>query len=195
MLGAAEHAFARDGFERASLNAILAEAGVGKSSFFYHYADKEDLFAAVIEAFYSRVAERVGPLQLPERADDVWGAAADYIGRWGAAVDAEGDAMGLLRALQPMRRAARPRLRHTLDTLQHDVKALLERGAALGAVRSDLDVETLLALIEAVDLALDDVFHRTADPDLAAARRHRVLLLETFSRLLRPSATSDDAGP
>ncbi len=188
-------AFAREGFHGASLNAILAEAGVGKSSFFYHYADKDDLFASVVEDFYGRLASRVGAAPLPDSQGEVWAAAVDLVALWGAAVDAEPLALGLLRALQPMRRAASPRLQAVLRAAARSFEPLLERGMALGAIRSDLDAATLMAMVEAVDLALDDAFLRTPYPDAQAIGAHRAQFVETIRRLLWPSPPQADGWP
>jgi AcrR family transcriptional regulator len=187
-------AFARHGFDRASLNAILGEAGLGKSSFFYHFADKEDLFAAVIEDIVERIAERVGPTPLPDSPEEIWAAAADLVRRWGEAVDAEPKTIALLRALQPLRRTAGPRLQNALSAARRSFEPLLERGIALGAVRSDLDPATLLAMIEAVDLVLDDTFHRRPNHDATAVETHRILVFDTIERLLRPSLTKRSRG-
>src|SRR5580704_4454251 len=56
--------FAEKGYEGASLNEILATAGFGKSSYYYYFADKEDLFATVLEDFVARVTEGVPQLSL-----------------------------------------------------------------------------------------------------------------------------------
>lgn len=53
---AAIAAFTRDGFPRANVTAIAAEAGVSKRTLYKHYGDKEKLFGAV-------VADRVSALQ------------------------------------------------------------------------------------------------------------------------------------
>ena len=45
---AARAVFARDGYARASVDAIAAEAGVSKRTIYNHYADKEQLFRSVI---------------------------------------------------------------------------------------------------------------------------------------------------
>jgi TetR/AcrR family transcriptional repressor of mexJK operon len=47
--------FVRDGYERTSVDAIAAEAGVSKRTVYSHYADKERLFLAVIEDTYDRL--------------------------------------------------------------------------------------------------------------------------------------------
>lgn len=186
LLSIATASFARDGFHSASLNAILAEAGVGKSSFFYHYEDKEDLFASVVEDFFNRLASRVGEVPLPNVKDEVWAAAVDLLALWATAIDAEPQALGLLRALQPMRRTANPRLQGVLRVATHSFTLLLERGVELGAVRSDLDAATLMAMIQAVNVALDDVFFREPTPDANALRAHRTQVIDIIQRLLWP---------
>jgi TetR/AcrR family transcriptional repressor of mexJK operon len=45
--------FVRDGYERTSVDAIAAEAGVSKRTVYSHYADKERLFLAVVEDTYT----------------------------------------------------------------------------------------------------------------------------------------------
>ena len=40
--------FARDGYERTSVDAIAAEAGVSKRTVYSHYGDKENLFLLVL---------------------------------------------------------------------------------------------------------------------------------------------------
>ena len=49
--------FAREGYSRAAIDAIAREAGVSTRTIYNHYADKAELFAAVIVASATRVAE------------------------------------------------------------------------------------------------------------------------------------------
>ena len=44
--------FARDGYERTSVDAIAAEAGVSKRTVYSHYGDKENLFLLVLRETY-----------------------------------------------------------------------------------------------------------------------------------------------
>jgi TetR/AcrR family transcriptional regulator, mexJK operon transcriptional repressor len=46
---AALHLFTRDGYERTSVDAIAAEAGVSKRTVYNHYGDKENLFISVVQ--------------------------------------------------------------------------------------------------------------------------------------------------
>jgi len=49
--------FARDGYTRASLDAIAAEAGVSNRTIYNHFADKAELFQTVIQESSKRVAD------------------------------------------------------------------------------------------------------------------------------------------
>jgi TetR/AcrR family transcriptional regulator, mexJK operon transcriptional repressor len=50
--------FARDGYERTSVDAIAAEAGVSKRTVYSHYGDKENLFLEVLRDTYTSMRER-----------------------------------------------------------------------------------------------------------------------------------------
>lgn len=179
-------AFARDGFEPASLNAILLEAGVGKSTFFYYFVDKEDLFASVLEAKMARIAKAVEPIALPDSRKRFWAETTALLERWAHAAASEPDFLPLQRALQPLRRAPSPRLAEVMRDVVAVYRRVLERGVELGLVRSDLPLDTLVALTEAVDLVFDDLLHRNAAPTAAALDAHRARVFDTVRRLLRP---------
>src|SRR2546423_12757991 len=50
LLGAADRAFYSGGIRNAGLDAIAEQAGVTKRTLYYHYASKEDLVVAYLEA-------------------------------------------------------------------------------------------------------------------------------------------------
>ena len=184
LFSVATDAFVRDGYERASLNAILAEAGVGKSTFFYYFADKEDLFASVIEAAVARIAAVIGPFDLPESSRRFWREGVALMERWGHAAATEPGFLGLLRAMQPLRRTASPRLAQVMSEVRVEYRALLVRGVELGVVRDDIAVDTLIALTDVVDIALDDEFHQNPDADDVVVA-HRARVFDVIQRILR----------
>jgi len=51
--------FARDGYSRASLDAIAAEAGVSNRTIYNHFADKAELFRTVIRESTRRAADTI----------------------------------------------------------------------------------------------------------------------------------------
>jgi AcrR family transcriptional regulator len=58
IIRAAQEVFLREGFTRASVDAIAATAGVSKRTVYNHYADKEELFLSVIEETIAPVITR-----------------------------------------------------------------------------------------------------------------------------------------
>lgn len=51
--------FASDGYERTSVDAIAAEAGVSKRTVYSHFGDKERLFLSVVRDTYDRMLARI----------------------------------------------------------------------------------------------------------------------------------------
>jgi AcrR family transcriptional regulator len=67
LLRSAEHIFARDGFEAASIEDIAEAAGYSRGAFYANFKSKEDLFMALLEDFVRR---RVADVEsLMERAN------------------------------------------------------------------------------------------------------------------------------
>lgn len=67
ILDAAVVVFARDGLERATTNAIAAQAGISPGSLYQYFSNREDILSAVtdryltgLRAVYSDLAERIG---------------------------------------------------------------------------------------------------------------------------------------
>ncbi|MFL1377073.1 MULTISPECIES: TetR/AcrR family transcriptional regulator [unclassified Nocardiopsis] len=56
ILDAARRVFLREGYTRASMDAIAAEAGVSKRTVYNHFGDKEGLFSAIVELSSASVA-------------------------------------------------------------------------------------------------------------------------------------------
>ncbi|KKL08356.1 hypothetical protein LCGC14_2576700, partial [marine sediment metagenome] len=54
---AAVSVFARSGFERATVDEIVQQAGFSKGAFYVHFESKEDLFQATLEERISRQLE------------------------------------------------------------------------------------------------------------------------------------------
>jgi AcrR family transcriptional regulator len=54
--------FASDGYERTSVDAIAAEAGVSKRTVYSHYGDKESLFLSVVRNTYEGMLTRIAEI-------------------------------------------------------------------------------------------------------------------------------------
>ena len=61
--------FARDGYERTSVDAIAAEAGVSKRTVYSHFGDKETLFLLVLRETYDGMRDRISSIVKRTLAD------------------------------------------------------------------------------------------------------------------------------
>jgi AcrR family transcriptional regulator len=150
VVAAAEAEFGSKGFSRGSLNVIAREAGVAKGSLFQYFDDKLDLFAHLSDLASVRIGTAMAKYNAPlPWADDYWGALTLSLEAWvghfrdhpvdlalTAAVNLEPDT----EARVAVRSAVN---RHYLTGLHN----LIDRGVAVGAVRSDTDRDAFLALM------------------------------------------------
>ncbi len=66
---AALRLFLRDGYERTSVDAIAAEAGVSKRTIYNRYSDKENLFRSVLQEMFSEMMAAFGRIADAHLAD------------------------------------------------------------------------------------------------------------------------------
>lgn len=59
LVDVATRLFARQGYEATSVDAVLQAAGVSRGALYHHFANKEALFEAVLEAVEADTAERL----------------------------------------------------------------------------------------------------------------------------------------
>jgi AcrR family transcriptional regulator len=179
--------FADKGYDGASLNEILAAAGFGKSSYYYYFADKEDLFATVIEDFWARVQAEIPALPLEALdAATFWPETEAFFSAVAALGGRHPHLVALAREVRALFLSPTPRLRPIVDQVAAQHRALLERGRALGCVRTDVEVDWLLAVTEAADQAVDERFLARGTPTEEAIGEHTRLAFDTFRRLVEP---------
>jgi AcrR family transcriptional regulator len=159
LLTSAAREFAAYGFEGASLNRILETAQVGKSSAYYYFEDKADLFCTTVEYCVER-------LRLAPPADTIAALTAETF--WPAMAEAYAQPLLLARQYPWFFGAARAVERLTPESLQHGSLAqlasrlmagmttLIQRGQDLGLIRTDLPQDLLAAWFRAIDGASDD---------------------------------------
>lgn len=183
LLEVAASELAEKGFEGASLNSILATAGLSKGSYYYYFTDKEDLYAEAVEDAVRRFGKTLTPLSLDElTAGDFWQALGAHFRTWSRALDASPHILGLLRSLDGTRRRS-PRFAPVLARTAEPFSQAIEKGKALGCIRTDLATETLVHLI----LALDDILiAEQKAPNADRLEQHAELALDTHRRLLEP---------
>lgn len=174
LLEAALSVFARHGYERATVDAIVREAGFSKGAFYVHFGSKEDLFWTMFEERMVRQQQAFRDAVAPgaparetlrrvlhavfslERADQAW-----------AAMFAE------FLAHASRNHRVRERLAAMIQSWRDLTAATLVAERDAGRLRRDLDIEfvamALVALVEGIltqaRLAPEKVdLARTVDP-------------------------------
>jgi len=181
--------FAARGFSDASLNEILAASGLGKSSYYYYFVDKEDLFATVVNELYRSLTSVVPPPKIDAKsANAFWQAIEEWHLGWLKAIVQRPHAMRIVRAAQTLRRSRSVNESVAFAQLSEMVRDVIREGQARGFVRKDLAADVLVDLVEAADGALDAaLFAEHDDPSPARLRAHTRLALDTTRRLLSPA--------
>lgn len=195
LLDPAEAEFAANGYEAASLNRILAAAGMSKGQAYYYIADKADLYGAVIERALDRLASRIDlRFGEPSGVNEFW----EQIGGFLAALTR------LLSEDERLATLARgiyegPRTQAALAGPMRRIRMALDRtvstGRALGAIRTDIPhsllVDTLLATARGVDAWFAEHWHEL---DLAEALELNEKTLGMIRAMAAPPATPQPTG-
>ena len=155
--------FAAHGFEAASLNRILEEAQIGKSSAYYYFEDKADLFVTVVNYCLDR-------LKLAPASEDLTSLTVETF--WPAITELHDKPLlhaqqqpwlfGAVRAAErlspeslqrePLAQLARSLAKYMMT----GIGTTITRGQELGLIRRDLPNELLMAWFRAIDGASDD---------------------------------------
>lgn len=151
ILDAARAAFARHGFEGATVRVLEEAAGLSRGAIFHHFADKDALFVALAEADVAEMAETVARQGLVQvmreliaNPDPGWLGTQLEISRRFRTDPA-------FRSLWAERRTA----------VGDATRDRLHRQLAAGVLRDDVDVEVLASYLELVLEGL--VTHLAAD--------------------------------
>ena len=186
-LDIAEEEFRAFGFEGASLNRILTRAGLSKGQAYYYFADKAELYRAVIERGINELAGLIDarPVQ-PESVADYWQQTAALFVHVTAVLKQNDRLADLGRGIY-REAAAQTAVAGLLDALHTEFERLIETGRQIGAIRSDLPLTLLTEMAFAVVREADRWFALSArelSPHDAVALNQRVFSL--FSAMLAP---------
>jgi len=100
-----------------------------------------------------------------------------------------------VRDLQVIWREPPPRLQPLVARTRQASRALLERGRALGCVRTDIDLDWLISIVEAADRAIDERMMEARAVSLKDIERHTEVVLDTLRRLVEPRVPSPPPKP
>lgn len=143
LLDPAEPEFVAHGFEGASLNRILAAAGMSKGQAYYYFVDKADLYRAVIDRGLKRMEKSMDSgFPQPMTAAEFWWQVAKIFAQITKAMQQDESLAALARGIYkgPGTQAA---LAEPLAHIRARADRLIAIGQSVGAVRTDLP-QTLL---------------------------------------------------
>lgn len=157
ILEAAAREFAAHGFEGASMNQILLEAGISKGAAYYYFDDKADLFITAV-SHYSQIMMGELSLELDSLTSETfWPTLADqYRQQFLQAIDRPW-MFGLFKAAGSLSDQTyyEGHLAAFGMKIQTMLRSLISKGQSLALIRSDLDQDFLYALIVSIDDAHD----------------------------------------
>jgi AcrR family transcriptional regulator len=189
ILEAAAKEFATYGYEGASLNRILEEAGISKGAAYYYFDDKADVYTTTLLHYLEELLEDM-PFDISRfTAENFWAEAAALYRHQFRHYYERPWVFGIAKSGGPasMETLAEGPMAAAWESAQALLVQLVQRGHELGVVREDLPDDLLVALVIAIDVAHDRWLfaHWTemssADIDVAAQR-----IADMLRRLLEP---------
>ena len=188
ILRAAAHEFAEKGYERASLNRMIKEAGLSKGTFYYYFEDKADLFVTVLRGklpWETWLSE--SRLLDSDDASSFWRCLRalelrkyTYLGQYPDIARLVDAAFGLTAS-----HFDNASLADYLQERMVEIRGMIDHGRRVGAVRRDLPLELLLNLWEGIARSLSEWIFKDWDVLSQAERAHRGdVALETLRRVV-----------
>ena len=188
LLNAAFEEIYRRGFQSASLDTILAKAGVTKGALYHHFPDKASLgYAVVDEVVKGFLLERWGVLDPP--GGDPVTALQRILQTRSARLTSREVKLGcplnnLAQEMSPLDQRFRRRVNATFDIWTGAVAKDLERGQSEGTVRKDVDAGKIAAFVVA---SIEGSFGLAKGAQSAAMLRSNLEVLGWFLESLRPA--------
>ena len=188
LLHAAFDEIYRRGFQAASLDTILANAGLTKGALYHHFADKDSLgYAVVDEVIKGLLLKRWGVLE-PLTGDPVT-ALQRILRLRSAGLTAREVELGcplnnLAQEMSPLDQRFQRAISATFDTWTDAVARALRRGQAEGSVRGDVDAPKVAAFVVA---SIEGSFGLAKSARSASMLRSNLEVLGSFLEGLRPA--------
>jgi AcrR family transcriptional regulator len=196
ILQAAAEEFAEKGFEGASINQIIERAGISKGSMYYYFEDKADLYITTVRESIDRMVEQSGGFDVDAlEASTFWEQLLDYSRRSLPQLEENPVFIQLAQTyFEELDSGEHPELIEPIEEYSVNwTVRFIERGQELGVIRSDLPVEYLAKMINAVGQAGDRIALETMEEEGAQAAKELVEEeIEMMKRMLVPALRQED---
>jgi len=140
ILDAAEEIFATEGVA-VPIDTVAERAGVGVGTLYRHFPTKEALFEAIVIA---RLENLLASAKARAAADDPGEALFDFLHEFAEQASAKRD---LFDALGSAGIDIKSACAEMVDEMKRNIDVLLQRGIAVGAVRSDVSTDEMMGLV------------------------------------------------
>ncbi len=177
----------KHGYQGTSLNRILETVGISKGAAYYYFEDKSDLLATVVEYFLE--ASRPPEEEAPAERDEFWPRLEQRYRQQFLQLQSTPWMRGLARAVWRMPAEMREGpLAPVYGELERRLRADLEHGQQVGAVRGELPLELICDLYLAIDQATEQWLLANLDLlDEQGMAEHATTLVELLKRALAPA--------
>jgi AcrR family transcriptional regulator len=157
ILQAAAEEFGAHGFENASFNRIIEQAGISKGAMYYYFADKADVYRTVLDVWFPELLEAMQPRSNPQTRSEYWEEWRSIFQRTFRYFQQKPLAAAILWQSIRSRAAGKapPVLVLFADQLRNWMGDLLKKGCQIDAVRTDLPegllLEATFSMLEGFD--------------------------------------------
>ena len=195
----ASEEFAALGYEKASLNTIIARCGMSKGAMYYYFSDKDDLYETVLDDFLARLFEiwsggaddRHRPFDLVETPEAYW---EEWSAHYRRSIHhyRKHPVYGEMfhRCLRSRASGtSHPALNKVAEQIREWIATVLKRGEELGAVRGDLPegllLESAFGMLEGFDRWLFQEFADLPEDEIDGIAER---VTEFLRRIAEPSS-------
>jgi AcrR family transcriptional regulator len=179
---AALEEFIDNGYQQASINAILGKAGMSKGQFYYHFKNKEGLYLALIDVMVERKKEFLDSVMNPEDfAQDIFGIFQTQI-RYGMTFAREYPGISQFSE-SFLREKDTPIYEKALEIHNFEdnqaINALIERAYANGEFREDLPLDFVKGIIGYLFTHIPEMLELPTVTDFEDPMHHLVTFMKT----------------
>ncbi len=204
ILSVATEEFAKQGYEKASLNRIIVRCGMSRGTLYYYFADKEDLYETVIREFSDALLDlwsggpegRTEPFAGAGTAGVYW---EEWVAHYRRSIRyyLQNPVIAELLWHAIRTRASgtsHPVLNEVADRMREWVRRALSRGERIGAVRTDLPqgllLDTAFSMLEGFARWLAKGWGESSEEKI---EEHARLVSDFLKRIAEP-LPADSAG-
>ena len=183
--------FAQKGFNQASLNHIISQMKMSKSSFYHYFSNKSDLFRQAMLYALAPIRDIATTIEFTAKsADEIWDEIADTLMKVLPVVQASPLIITAGRMFYRSREDAEGQALTDafLGEFSIWITQLLQLGQKLGAFRDDLPEKLLIDLVLAMGMAMDSwMLDNWDDLDDAQKMQFSQAGFDLLKRMLAPA--------